>query len=50
MFIERSLIIPGESGLHLMEGHTRLGTLLGAIKYKFVQLADTHELYIASQK
>ncbi|QHX03661.1 hypothetical protein GZS04_17020 [Citrobacter freundii] len=48
MFIERSLVSSGESGLHLMEGHTRLGTLLGAIKYGFVQLADTHEIYIAS--
>ncbi|HHD0742208.1 TPA: hypothetical protein ACN190_003941 [Citrobacter freundii] len=50
MFIERSLVSSGESGLHLMEGHTRLGTLLGAIKYGFVQLADSHELYIASKK
>lgn len=50
MFIERSLISSDESGLHLMEGHTRLGTLLGAIKYGFVQLADTHEIYIASKK
>lgn len=48
MFIERSLVSSGESGLHLMEGHTRLGTLLGAIKYGFVQLADSHEIYIAS--
>ncbi|EQC1101614.1 hypothetical protein ACY2HS_000122 [Salmonella enterica subsp. enterica serovar Newport] len=48
MFIERALVSSGESGLHLMEGHKRLGTLLGAIKYGFVQLADTHEIYIAS--
>lgn len=49
MFIDRSLVSSGECGLHLMEGHTRLGTLLGAIKYGFVQLADTHEIYIASK-
>lgn len=48
MFIERSLVSSGESGLHLMEGHKRLGTLLGAIKYGFVQLAESHEIYMAS--
>ncbi|HEC2026128.1 TPA: hypothetical protein R1869_003958 [Klebsiella oxytoca] len=50
MFIERSLVSSDERGLHLMEGHTRLGTLLGAIKYGFVKLADTHEIYKASMK
>ncbi|NLS56382.1 hypothetical protein [Hafnia alvei] len=50
MFIERSLISPNESGLHLMEGHTRVGTLLGAIKYGFVSLAETHRVYLASIK
>lgn len=50
MFIERSILSPNERGLHLMEGHTRLGTLLGAIKYGFVKLADTHEIYLASGK
>ena len=50
MLIERSLICPNESGLHLMEGHTRVGTLLGAIKYGFVSLAETHQVYLASIK
>ncbi|HGH3372335.1 TPA: hypothetical protein ACJIK4_001821 [Kluyvera cryocrescens] len=47
MFIDRSLVYPGENGLHLMEGHTRLGTLLGAINYGFVKLADMHQIYLA---
>ncbi|EPK7361204.1 hypothetical protein M2O40_003896 [Kluyvera ascorbata] len=48
MFIDRLLVFPGENGLHLMESHKRLGTLLGAIKYGFVALADTHEIYLAT--
>lgn len=50
MFIDRSLVFPGENGLHLMEGHKRLGTLLGAINYGFVKLADMHEIYLATEK
>ncbi|MFB5640585.1 hypothetical protein ACEZEZ_02285 [Kluyvera ascorbata] len=50
MFIDRSLVSPGQTGLHLMEGHTRLGTLLGAMKYGFVELADTHQIYLATRK
>ncbi len=33
-----------------MEGHTRVGTLLGAVKYNFVKLANTHKIYYAQAK
>ncbi|HEF0022004.1 TPA: hypothetical protein R8G79_000926 [Citrobacter amalonaticus] len=47
MFIDRSLLSPSERGLHLMEGHKRVGTLIGAEKYGFIKIADMHQVYLA---
>ena len=49
-FIDRALLKSNTTGLHLMEGHTRVGTLLGAVKYNFVKLANTHKIYYAQAK
>jgi hypothetical protein len=49
-FLDRSLLAPNESGIHLVEGHTRVGTLLGAIKYNFVKVADSHKIFLARRK
>ncbi|EPW5455660.1 hypothetical protein [Enterobacter hormaechei] len=48
--IDRSLLVPKANGLHLVEGHTRVGTLLGALKYNFVTVAKRHSIFLAKKK
>jgi hypothetical protein len=49
-FLDRALLKPNSNGLHLIEGHTRVGTLLGAMKYQFVKVAKLHTIFLACRK
>lgn len=46
-FIERSIIESNASGLQLIEGHTRLGALLGEFNHQSITLAKTHKVFLA---
>ncbi|HIF9075596.1 TPA: hypothetical protein ACX6NV_000421 [Photobacterium damselae] len=42
-------VLDGKSGIpHLVEGHSRVGCLLGIQKYKIIPLADRHKVYWGS--
>ncbi|MBE4489949.1 hypothetical protein [Vibrio parahaemolyticus] len=42
-------VLGGKSGIpHLVEGHSRVGCLLGIQKYKIIPLADRHKVYWGS--
>ncbi|MCG7535040.1 hypothetical protein [Pseudoalteromonas sp. OOF1S-7] len=42
-------VLGGKSGMpHLVEGHSRVGCLLGIQKYRIIPLADRHKVYWGS--
>ncbi|HEM8742882.1 TPA: hypothetical protein U2Q93_000517 [Enterobacter sichuanensis] len=46
-FIERSILESNACGLQLIEGHTRLGALLGEFNHQSFTLAKTHKVFLA---
>lgn len=47
LVIEGALRNPPQEQLHLIEGHTRLGVLIGQLRLGEVQASSTHEVYRA---
>ncbi|GAB2191088.1 hypothetical protein [Sessilibacter sp. MAH2] len=49
VFISRELLNPPSiKGLHLVEGHTRVGCLKGLSKYKVIDVKKYHKVYFGS--
>jgi hypothetical protein len=46
IFIKGNVIGRSEVGLHLVEGHTRVGCLYGLTKYKIIDVAEKHQIYL----
>ena len=50
VFIKGEVLGKPDVDLHLVEGHTRLGHLLGLTKYKVFSVAKVHKVYLGQLK
>jgi len=49
IIIERDLLSPGTEGLHLVEGHTRVGCLIGLVECGYLDPSSLHGVWIGAE-